>query len=458
MKDWIAKLDTAEIGQSGLRGAYSGYLNEEFLPALRGRNASKVYRQMADNDPVIGAFLFAMEMLIRQMEWCVKPADDSEQAAEVADFVEDALFHDMEHTWADFISEACTMLVFGYAPFEIVWKLRKGPSADPARRSRYTDGRVAPRKIALRAQETVDKWELSETGDILGVWQQPEVGQRVMVPVERLLLLRTRSVKNNPEGRSILRTAYRPWHMKTRMEEIEGIGVERDLAGLPVCRVPGDLLASDASVGEKATLRDYQEMVTQIKRNNREGIVLPSNRDDKGNLLFDITLLSTGGSRSFNTSEIIDRYDRRIATAVLADFIFLGQAAVGSFALSSDKTALFATALGALVAQIAQPLNRVLLPQIMALNGINQDLTPEMQPGDIERPDLTQLGDFIQKLSGAGAPLFPDRALEDHLRRSAGLPEAPEDGPDADAREAAMEQLMSGRVVNQDQNNMDGEQ
>lgn len=444
-RDWIAKLDTTEIGRSGLRGAYSGYLNEEFLPALSGRRATKVYRQMADNDPVVGAFLFAMEMLIRQVTWSVTPADDSAKAADVADFVDGALFKDLEHTWGDFIAEACTMLVFGYAPFEIVWKTRKGTSSkDAARLSAFSDGKIAPRKIALRAQETIDKWELSEFGDILGVWQQPEVGPRVLIPAERLLLLRTRSVKNNPEGRSILRTAYRSWLFKTRMEEIEGIGVERDLAGLPVCRVPGDLLASDASALEKTTLRSYQEMVSQIKRNEREGVVLPSNRDDKGNFIFDLTLLSTGGSRSFDTSAIIDRYDRRIATAVLADFIFLGQAAVGSFALSSDKTALFATALGALVQQIAQPLNRVLLPAMLALNGLNQDLTPELTPGDIETPNLAELGAFVQAMSGAGAPLFPDRALEDHLRRVAGLPEAPEEGPDADVRAATMEQLMLG--------------
>jgi hypothetical protein len=34
--------------------------------------------------------------------------------------------------------------------------------------------------------------------------------------------------------------------MKTRIENIEGIGIERDLAGLPVAWVPPDYMAPEA--------------------------------------------------------------------------------------------------------------------------------------------------------------------------------------------------------------------
>ena len=43
--------------------------------------------------------------------------------------------------------------------------------------------------------------------------------------------------------------------------------------------------------------------------------------------------------------------------------------------------------------------------------------------GDIETPPLTEIGTFIQQLAGAGAPLFPDDDLENHLRGMASLPE-----------------------------------
>ena len=53
---------------------------------------------------------------------------------------------------------------------------------------------------------------------------------------------------------------------------------------------------------------------------------------------------------------------------------------------------------------------------------------PTMRPGDIERQDLGALGAFLTAMTGAGATLFPDRELENHLRSQAGLPEAAEDG------------------------------
>ncbi len=49
-------------------------------------------------------------------------------------------------------------------------------------------------------------------------------------------------------------------------------------------------------------------------------------------------------------------------------------------------------------------------------------------PGDLESPDLEQLGGFIERMTGAGARFFPDRDLENQLREAAGLPKAPEEG------------------------------
>ena len=68
-------------------------------------------------------------------------------------------------------------------------------------------------------------------------------------------------------------------------------------------------------------------------------------------------LLSTGGTRQFDTNAIINRYDTKIAQTVLADFIMLGHEKTGSFALSSDKTELFSVALGAFLDIICETFN-----------------------------------------------------------------------------------------------------
>lgn len=401
-----------ELGVSGLR-AWGGYVSEEFLAELSGSKALTSYKQMARNDAVVGAMLFAMKSLAAQADWYITAADESSAADEARLFVQDVLMDGMEHPWGDAIKEALSMLEFGFAPMEHVWTRRK-------------DGKIGLKKLALRAQDSIQRWDIDERGQWQGLWQQPPSGTLIYIPADRLLLFRTEPTRNNPEGRSILRSAWRSWRLKTRIEEIEGIGVERDLAGLPVIRVPGRLLEGTATADERAALEGWKELAMNIKRDRQEGVVLPNDRDDSGQYLYDLTLLAATGSRQFDTSAIIDRYDRRIAATVLADFIFLGQGNTGSWALSSDKTALFAVALGAFLDVIQDQVNRVLLPRLWALNGMSQEIMPFVAHGDIETPNLDQLGAYVSNLARSGMMLFPDQQLENALRKAAGLPEAPE--------------------------------
>jgi hypothetical protein len=56
-----------ELGITGLRRV-GGYVEDEFVPQLRGRKAVQAYREMADNSAVIGAWLFTIRQLLRQIE------------------------------------------------------------------------------------------------------------------------------------------------------------------------------------------------------------------------------------------------------------------------------------------------------------------------------------------------------------------------------------------------------
>ena len=414
------------IGSTGLK-QYGGFVTEEFLPELKGLRGVRAYRAMADNDATVGAVIFAITTLIRQAKWNVQAVDDTPEAEAGKVFVEQVI-HDMAAPWSSVVGEACSMFTYGFAPMEVTYKVRAGRVKDPKLRSAYDDGRIGIRSVALRAQPTVTQWEFDpEDGSVTGLWQQPYFGPQVFIPIEKLALFRTTDEKNNPEGRSVLRTAYRSHYFKTRIEEIEAIGVERDMAGLPVAYIPASFFATDATPTDKRVLEQWQKLVTQIRQDKSAGIVLPSDRDQSGNLRYDLKLLSTAGSRTFDTTKIVDRYDRAIATSVLADFIFLGQQAVGSFALSSDKTALFATAVGAFARAIADTANAQIIAPLWELNAFPPEFMPKLVCGDLEHANLAELATFIQTLTGAGAQLFPDRDLENHLRELAGLPPAPED-------------------------------
>jgi phage gp29-like protein len=415
---------TAEVGVTGLEQA-GGRINEEFLVVLKGNRAIKTYREMSDNDPVVGAILFAVRMLLRNVDWRVEPADATPQAVDIAEFVETCR-HDMSHTWEDLMDEIISMLVFGWSYHEIVYKKRIGPEeSDATRRSKFSDGMIGWRKLPIRSQDSLENWVFDEDdGSLRGMNQSTQStrsGGRAFIPIEKGMLFRTTSHKNNPEGRSALRNAYRPWFFKKRIEEIEGIGIERDLAGLPVIHAPAQIMQEGASADEKATLENLKTVVRNIRRDEQEGVIMPSAFDDEGNSVYKLELLTTGGSRQFNTTEIISRYDKRIAMTVLADFILLGQDKVGSFALSSDKTALFASAIATWLKSIADVFNRFTIPRLMTLNGISQTLSPKLVPGDVEKVDVAQFAEIVSKLTLSGI-LIPDEPLQNKARELLDLP------------------------------------
>jgi hypothetical protein len=410
-----------ELGSTGLE-RYGGYVYDEFIQDLQQKKGIKIYNQMSKNDPVIGAILFAIQMLIRQVEWRVEPATEDQEDLDSADFLESCL-GDMSYSWNDTIQEILSFLTFGWQWSEIVYKLRRGDSRNPSRRSQYEDGKIGWRKIAGRAQTSWEEWVFDDDGGIQALIQRsaPDFITRT-IPIEKSLLFRTTINKNNPEGLSLLRNIYRPWYMKKNIEQIQGIGIERDLAGLPVALVPPTLLSKDASASQKTILTEIKKIIRNIRRDEQEGVVFPKVMDENGKELYELKLLSTGGRRQFDTKKIMEYYDQRIAMSVLADFILLGHEQAGSWALSSDKTRMFALAIQAFLDSISTIFNRHAVPRLFRLNGSPIKEFPKLVTGDIETVDLEALGDYVQKLSGSGAALFPDDKLENHLRQAAGMP------------------------------------
>ncbi len=418
--------EIGRIGQlrSGVHGNGSIFM-EEFLRELQGIKGVQAYTEMMDNDATVGAVWFAVEMLMRKADFKVEPGGSTAKDKEAAEFVESCM-NDMESTWADTLSEILSFLPYGWSYHEIVYKRRLGKTSNPITNSKYSDGLIGWRKLPIRAQDTLFGWEYEDgTDNLVGMTQMPSPDwEMVTIPINKALHFKTRSRKGNPEGRSIFRTAYRAYYFKKRLEEIEGYGMERDLAGFPVLYGPenADLWDPD----DPEMVRSYaeaQKIVSSIKRDALEGVVFPGGQN--GGAGWKLELLASSGKRQFDTNAIIDRYDKRIATTVLADFVMLGQQQVGSFALADSKTKVFALAIGAYLDVICEVFNNQGIPRLIDVNGDHfKGITdyPKMTHGDIEDVDLTQYANFIKEMVGAGV-LTPDEELEKEVRRVGNLPE-----------------------------------
>src|SRR3990167_1564250 len=350
---------TKEIGSTGLL-KYSGFVNQDFLQEWQGKKAYKNANEMRLNSPVIAALLNAIEQSVRSVKW--QWTSDAGEEDERLQLIQDSL-DGMSFSWNDHIIEALTFLPFGFSLFEIVYR-RDG-------------GRLLWRKFAIRGQDTVYKWDIEDDGGIAGFTQQTLTNfQTVFIPIERLILYRTRVERNNPEGRSILRSAYIPYYYAKNIAQIEAIGTERDLAGLPMIKLP----ANADPGGDDAT--KATELVRRIRNDEEAGLVLPNG--------WEFELVSTGGTRLFNTDKIIARYEKRMLMSALAQFLVLGMDQIGSLALSKDQTDFFNMSVNATADIIAETFTKFVIPRLLLLNGMDPNgIKLEHTPaGDVDKAAL----------------------------------------------------------------------
>jgi len=400
---------TQTLGVAG-DNTHNGQIRaDEFLPDLRGNKAIRKYREMRDNDATIGAVMYSVEQILRDVELTVKPVDDTPAAKVEADFVKSVL-DDMDHTLDDHVAESLSYLSYGFSWFEVIYKRRVGPTErSDKKHSKYTDGRLGVKKIASRAPWTINKFDVNQkTGEVLGIQQSVGFSNgNNYIPLNKSIYYRTTSLNGDPSGRSILRNAYTSYEYLNNLQAIEAIAVERELAGIPVARIPAEYLSNDASVAQTGFVHDLQQILRDVKFNEQGYIVLPSDTypDKDGSpsttRLVDIELMASNGKRNIEIGPIVSRYQHDIARSVLSEFLLLGTSG-GSYALSKSKTDLFLRALESYIQAIVDVLNKQLVERLWQLNGLNYDLMPSIVAGDVAPHDLREISSFLRNLNGAG--------------------------------------------------------
>jgi hypothetical protein len=345
----IKKDPAPEFGVTGLKQR-DGVLGEEFLPELRGSTGRKVYAEMRDNDPTIGALLSAIELMLRAVDWrCEAATGDAD--GKYAAWLQ-SQFDNMTIPWRDTVAEMCSAFVFGFALFEKVLR-------------RNEDGTIGIERLAPRAQDSIVKWEFDGVGMWQAAFQRPPQGiENIRLPRRSLLLICPKYQRHNPEGRSLLRNAYTSYYHIKRLQTIEAIAIERELNGLPVVCAPSSAL-KDPSVKEK-----LDQIARDLKFNEQGGVVMPSDpfmsRDGNyaGTRQFEVKLLASDGTRAIDAGAVITRYQQDMLRAVLADFLMLGANAQGSYALASNKSELFLCSLEAYLQQMRDAVQRDVVTEL----------------------------------------------------------------------------------------------
>jgi hypothetical protein len=399
------------------------------------------------NDPLIGSILFGIEALVRRVDWNVQAADESTEATEQAEFVQSCL-DDMDGQWpGDTLAQVLTFLGWGWSCLEMTYKRRSGITGTPP--SRHDDGRIGWKRWALRPQNTRYGWEFDGDDATALVQLNPQNWERYTIPLDKCLLFKYTSRDNSPEGTTPLRVAYKAWYYKENIQRYEAIGLERDMAGMPVMKVPSTDIEGNSLVYQAA-----QQIVTGIRNDSQAGVVISSDRDENGNLMQELSLMSTGGTRAFDTDVIVRRYANEIVTTFLANVMRTGQDGIGSYALADVQGGFFQQAIGAHLDTIAQIINEQAILPLIRYNGWDDQLAPMLVHGDIESADLERIGAYLVNLSTAGM-LADTPELRAFLHEVAGLPvptveELEQMEEEEDAAAEKMRQQIAGQTNQED--------
>lgn len=400
MPDILARPDMTEIGVHGTP-IWSGIITEEYNTNLRGTDGLAIYDKMRRSDGDVAAILAVLQLPIRATRWYIQPVSEAPQDKDIADWLHNALFEAMTITWDDFLRQALTMLDFGFSCFEKVYELRKA------------DGKIGWRKLAPRLQTTKWQWELDETGGPAGMWQMaPPAYKKTFLPIDKLLLFVHRKEGGNLDGVAALRAAYKHFYYKDNLYRFEGISLERDAVGLPYVELP-----DNATPNDKAAART---LVTKLRRDEEAGLVYPQG--------WKVGLMSGRGQGELDYQKAIAHHSRMIKMSVLAQFLDLGSAETGSYALSEDQSSLLLYSLNAVAQHIADTINHYAVQQLLDYNWAGLKAYPKLAFSPVGQRDVVKIVDAITKLTQAMV-LTPGPEIETYLRQELGLPALPETPP-----------------------------
>jgi len=383
---------------------------------LYGWTAQRQYEKLRYSDPTGAAMYQVLALPIRGVTWQVTAGGPTADDAAAAALLEDALLRGMSGSFADVIADACSMFVYGWAYLEMVLKRR-------------ADGQVGFKKIALRPQWTIQEWARADDGDIVGMVQAQTGAQGVLVPLDRSLLFRTEKIGDAPEGVSIYQPILRTFDYRRRLERVEGVGLFRRWAGLPIFNLP-EGASTFAEAGVDSDEYKAEELGKAIYNDRSMAIVLPAG--------WSMELGGPEGQVDSTMGDTIMRKDAEMARAILAQFLLLGLRSVGTQSLANTLLDTFILAVEGYLANISENLNKYCVPYLFRYNSFpNLTALPKLAPGAVRDADLTQVSQFLQVLLQAGGDLS-DVETQAFLRGLVpGMPTEVEGGRAGSAEDAA---------------------
>lgn len=422
-----------EMGSLGVR-IFDGISTEELKRELQFPYAVRTYKEMTYH-PAIAAPLTLYGILLNDVKFkVVEPEKASEEEKEQAKFVKECL-NDLDgQDFNDFVQDAISAQIFGFSIVEKVYRRRL-----KANGSKFNDGKIGIKKLAHRSQDTITKFLFDDSGnEVTGVKQDLSLvsnswgrfdnrGTEVILPRKKFMHIRVGRHRGDPYGKSPLSQVYFSYKYLTKVEELEGTALAKDLVGIPVLKIPAAYLASDADAGKKQIADYFRSMIRNIQQGAQSGIMIPSDASEETRLpLFEFELAAANGKKLVDTSQLKEYYTNQIMTTLLADILIMGQSTTGSYALGSLKNNLVGAMCKYLLDTILREVNRDLIKQLYELNGWDTSRMCRLDADNVEDMDLEAFSKAVQRYASTSS-LEIDRPVLNKIRESLGVDAISED-------------------------------
>jgi len=456
-----------QLGRPGLQYYMPGWIRRDNLPELAGRNLWLVYQEMGDNDAYCGAALNAYSMFIRRANWHVDPGNDENKENGSAEFLESCM-GDMQHSWQTIIATAAKpTLQFGFSPFEKIFKIRQGEQDDDRYSSNFDDRAISWANLAFRSPDTILHWDYDplDVTRLVGMTQLAAPDWKTQfIPLEKIVLLRAEPGKDSPEGRSILRSAWRSWRTKKVMEDLRNVIAERGGAGIPWAEVPANIASApqflqadptnQAAIEAMASYQSLVDTMENITQDKQKWVITPQIWDQNGQPQIKIGFLqpSMGADIIGHITASIEAEAKAILISTMTEFQALGMGGTGSLALSRDKTDNFTLAVDATLTAFRESINQQAVRQLFKLNPQFEFEKGAPKPKIVYDPivpistqDVVAILGLFEK---AGWALDKQAGIRDTIISNLGLPSYVEQEVDETLQEhgdAPIESLLDGK-------------
>lgn len=411
-----------ELGTSGT-AIHGGYV------VTLERNAKAVGQQryveasnILANISIAAASLRYFLNLVAKAKWKVSPASDKPEAKQAAEFVESVLVDMLTH-WSRIVRRTGMYRFHGFSVGE--WTAK-----------RRADGKIGFADIESRPQKTILRWSQDEGGTIDGVFQRsPQTGQEIPLPRWKLIYLVDDVFTDSPEGMGWFRHLLEPSERLTQYLKLEGIGFERDLAGIPVGRAPitalkqmvkdGKLTKADAD----AAIEVMRKIVRLQVKKEDTGVVLDSqhfiDKTNDGQRVSAVAQwgleLLTGSSTSMAAlGAAVERLERQMARIMGTESLMLGSGN-GSLALATNKSDALSLNVNSTLIDMAGFMSHDIVDPIWILNGFDDELKPQMGTEDVAFRDVQQVTAALRDMATAGAILAPNDPAINDVRELLGI-------------------------------------